>query len=83
MATMSEQPVLDLEVLRKATANWLATKGERERKTAAAAGQYTKADDKARLPRMPIGYSTECAPGRLQTRQRCRPWCGTRSLAVV
>jgi hypothetical protein len=50
MATVSEQPVLDLEVMRKATANWLGTKGERERKTAAAAaGQYTKADDKARL----------------------------------
>jgi endonuclease G, mitochondrial len=50
MPTMSERPMLDLEVMRKATANWLATKDERERKTAAAAaGEYAKADDKVRL----------------------------------
>jgi endonuclease G len=50
MPTMSERPVLDLAVMRKATANWLATKDERQRKSAAAAaGEYTKADDGARL----------------------------------
>src|SRR5215475_12257270 len=50
MVTTAERPVLDLDVMRKATANWVANRDERERKTAAAAaGEFTQADDKARL----------------------------------